>query len=144
MPSPELQSLFSQLDKESELSLGDPGERSTRGFGPGGGGGGGGGATSSCCEPGGGGGGGGGTASCSEPGGGGGGSGGCGPGGDSGWSRWVADFAVLAVFLNSFRKSFNSCIDISFPDFIILCTSSPSLNASFSNLLALALNLFRS
>ena len=38
----------------------------------------------------------------------------------------------------------NSCADISFPDFIILCTSSPSLNASLSNLLALALNLFRS
>ena len=73
-----------------------------------------------------------------------GGGGGGGAGGVSGRSRWEADFAVLAVFPNNFRKSFNSCANISFPDFILLCTSSPNLNASLSNLLALALNLFRS
>ena len=143
VPSLELQLLSSLLDEKSELSLGDPLEHSTRGFGPGSSGGGGG-ATSCCCEPGGGGGGRGGTSSCSEPGWGGGGGGGGSAGGDSGRLPWEADFAVLAVFLNNFPKSFNYCADISFPDFIILCTSSPNLNASLSNLLALALNLFRS
>ena len=134
VPSLELQSLSSLLDKESELSLGDPLERSPLGLGPGSGGGSGGGATSSCCEPGRDGGGRGGTSSCSEPYGVGGGGIGGGAGGDSGRSRWEADFAVFAVFLHNFRKSFNSRADIPFPDFIILCTSSLSLNTSLSNL----------
>ena len=144
VPSPELQLLSSLLDEESEVLLGDSLERSPRGLWPCGGGGGGGGTTSSGCEPGGGGVGGGGTSLCSEPDRGGGSSGAGGTGGDSGRSQWEVDFAVLAVFLNNFHKSFDSYADISFPDFIMLCTSSPSLNASLSNFLALELNLFRS
>ena len=81
----------------------------------------------------------------------GGGGGGCGGGGggssadgDSGRWRWEADLAVLAVFLNNFRKSFNSCADISFPDFINLRTSSPRFNASLSKVASILPNLFRS
>ena len=94
--SPELQSLSSLLDEESQISLGNPLERSTRDLGLGGAGGGGG-ATSSCCKPGGGGGGGGGTSLCSEPGGGGGGGGGGGAGGDSGRLRWEAFLQLMRL-----------------------------------------------